>query len=108
MERAAPVARSPKHAAHVQMRSRGGPDRIENGMALCVQHHRLFDYGALGLDEDHRILVSEHLNLSEQDSAERIRQLVGARIHRPLRRYRLPAAEHIDWHYNNLFKHPAR
>jgi len=95
-------------AAHVQMRSKGGPDRIENGLALCVQHHRLFDYGALGLDEDHRILVSEHLNLSDQESAARIKSLVGARIRKPLRRYRLPAPEHIDWHTKNLFKHPAR
>ncbi len=95
-------------AAHVQMRSKGGPDRIENGLALCVQHHRLFDFGALGLDQDHRILVSEHLNLSDQESAEFIKSLIGARIRRPLRRYRLPAAEHIDWHNKNLFKHPAR
>ena len=95
-------------AAHVQMRSRGGPDRIENGLALCVQHHRLFDYGALGLDDDHRILVSEHLNLSDQESAARIKGLVGARIRRPLRRYRLPAPEHVVWHTKNLFKHPAR
>ena len=95
-------------AAHVQMRSKGGPDCIENGLALCVQHHRLFDYGALGLDHDLRILVSEHLNLSDQDSSAHIRSLVGALIRRPLRRYRLPAPEHIDWHNKNLFKHPAR
>ena len=95
-------------AAHVQMRTKGGPDRIENGLALCVQHHRLFDAGALGLDQDHRILVSEHLNLSDQESAARIKSLVGALIRRPLRRYRLPAPKHIDWHTKNLFKHPAR
>ena len=95
-------------AAHVQMRTRGGPDLIENGLALCVQHHRLFDGGALGLDQDHRILVSERLNLSDQEAAARIKDLVGIRIRRPLRRYRLPAAEHIDWHAKNLFKHPAR
>lgn len=95
-------------AAHVQMRKRGGPDRIENGLALCVQHHRLFDFGALGLDQDHRILVSEHLNLSDQDSAAHIRSLVGTRMRQPLRRYRLPAPERIDWHNKNLFKHPAR
>jgi putative restriction endonuclease len=95
-------------AAHVRMRARGGPDRIENGLALCVQHHRLFDYGALGLDENHRILVSEHLNLSDQESSDRIGGLVGLRIRKPLRRYRLPSDEHIDWHLNNLFKHPAR
>lgn len=95
-------------AAHVQMRSKGGPDSIDNGLALCVQHHRLFDFGALGLDHDHRILVSEHLNLSEQGSSAQIRSLVGERIRTPLRRYRLPAPEHIDWHTKNLFKHPAR
>lgn len=95
-------------AAHVQMRAKGGPDRVENGLALCVQHHRLFDSGALGLDHAHRILVSEHLNLSDQESAARIRSLVGERIRTPLRRYRLPASEHIDWHTDNLFKHPAR
>ena len=95
-------------AAHVQMRKRGGPDRIENGLALCVQHHRLFDFGALGLDQSHRILVSEHLSLSDQDSAASIRSLVGTRMRRPLRRYRPPAPERIDWHNKNLFKHPAR
>lgn len=95
-------------AAHVQMRKRGGPDRIENGLALCVQHHRLFDFGALGLDHDHRILVSEHLNLSDQDSAARIRSLVGTLMRKPLRRYRLPAPERIEWHKKNLFRHPAR
>ena len=95
-------------AAHVRMRSKGGPDRIENGLALCVQHHRLFDYGALGLDHEHRILVSEHLNLSDQESSARIRSLLGARIRKPLRRYKLPAPEHIEWHTKNLFKHPAR
>ncbi|MXZ96392.1 MAG: hypothetical protein F4Y99_10755 [Acidimicrobiaceae bacterium] len=95
-------------AAHVQMRTRGGPDRIENGLALCVQHHRLFDGGALGLDQDHRILVSERLNLSDHDVAARIRRLVGQRIRRPLRRYSLPAPEHIDWHSENIFKPHAR
>lgn len=57
---------------------------------------------------DHRILVSEHLNLSEQGSSAQIRSLVGERIRKPLRRYRLPAPDHIDWHTKNLFKHPAR
>lgn len=95
-------------AAHVQMRSKGGPDRIENGMALCVRDHRLFDFGALGLDHDHRILVSEHLILSDGTTSAQIRSLVGERIRRPLRRYRLPALEHIDWHTKNIFVDPAR
>ena len=51
---------------------------------------------------------SEHLNLSDQESAARIRSLVGALMRRPLRRYRLPAPKHIEWHTKNLFRHPAR
>ena len=48
-------------AAHVKMRSKSGPDRIDNGLALCALHHRLFDRGGLGLNEDLRILVSQHM-----------------------------------------------
>ena len=95
-------------AAHVQMRAKGGPDRIENGMALCVRDHYLFDAGALGLDHDHRILVSEHLILRDGTSSEQIRGLAGSRMRRPLRRYRLPAVSHIEWHTKNFFKPPAR
>ena len=95
-------------AAHVQMRAKGGPDKIENGVALCVQHHRLFDSGALGLDRQHRILVSESLHLSDQDSANDIRRLVNIQIRLPLRRYQPPARAHLDWHRKNLFKEPAR
>lgn len=29
------------HAHHVQLRSQGGPDTVENGLALCMLHHQL-------------------------------------------------------------------
>ena len=54
------------------------------------------------------VQACRHLNLSEQDSAAHIRRLVGTLMRKPLRRYRLPAPERIDWHSKNLFKHPAR
>jgi len=37
-------------AAHVRWFSFDGPDSLDNGLALCVLHHKLFDLGALGLD----------------------------------------------------------
>ena len=32
-------------AAHIKWHSEGGPPRVENGMVLCVLHHKFFDSG---------------------------------------------------------------
>src|SRR5262249_31104186 len=42
-------------AAHVRWFAFGGPDSLDNGLALCALHHKLFDLGALGLDDGARI-----------------------------------------------------
>ena len=36
-------------AAHVKWHAYGGPDKIQNGLALCGFHHKAFDRGAWGL-----------------------------------------------------------
>lgn len=47
-------------AAHVKWHQAGGPSTVDNGIALCSLHHKLFDYGALTLSQkDRRIIVSE-------------------------------------------------
>ena len=95
-------------AAHVKMRSHSGPDRIDNGLALCALHHRLFDRGALGLDEDLRILVSQHMMTREDESPVPIKELVGVPIRRPQPGYDSPAKSFVSWHYRNLFVGPER
>lgn len=95
-------------AAHVKMRSHSGPDRIENGLALCALHHRLFDRGALGLDLDLRILVSQHMMTREAESPVPIKELVGAPMRRPQAGYDSPAKSFVSWHYRNLFVGPER
>ena len=95
-------------AAHVKMRSHSGPDRIDNGLALCALHHRLFDRGALGLDEQLRILVSQHVMLREDESPVPVKDLVGAPMRRPQPGYKPPAVSFVRWHYRNLFIGPRR
>ncbi len=95
-------------AAHVKMRAHNGPDRIDNGLALCVMHHRLFDRGALGLDDELRILVSQHMMLREHESPVPIKELVGAPMRQPQQGYKTPDPNFIKWHYNNLFITPHR
>ena len=45
-------------AAHVRWFKLGGPDDLDNGLALCSLHHKLFDRGALGLDANYHVQVS--------------------------------------------------
>lgn len=95
-------------AAHVKMRSHRGPDHITNGVALCTFHHRLFDRGALGLDPDLRILVSQHMIVRAREANRALMRLVGMRMLQPQRGYDPPATPHVNWHYWNLFVRPAR
>ena len=95
-------------AAHVQMRSHRGPDRIDNGLALCVLHHRLFDRGALGLDENLRIMVSQHIMLREEDSPVPVKDLAGEPMRKPQSGYEAPATPFVRWHRRNLFIGPRR
>ncbi len=98
-------------AAHLRMHAKQGPSRIENGIALCTFHHRLFDSGAIGLgvtDGKREILVSQHLNVFDEPSSPPLLALSREPMRPPLRGYSPPAKEHIDWHYENLFKQPAR
>jgi hypothetical protein len=49
-------------AAHVRWFAFDGPDTLDNGLALCVLHHKLFDLGVLGLDPKLRVQVSAALS----------------------------------------------
>ena len=95
-------------AAHVQMRSHRGPDHITNGVALCTFHHRLFDRGALGLDTDRRILVSQHMIVRAREANSAMMRLVGMPMLKPQHGYEPPAIPYVNWHYWNLFVRPAR
>lgn len=89
-------------AAHVRWFNLGGPDSEDNGMALCSLHHKLFDRGAIGLDENHRIQVSA-LFSARTESAKSVYDLHDRELN-PRRGTSLPAAEHIAWHSNQVFK----
>jgi putative restriction endonuclease len=92
-------------AAHVRWFNLGGPDSDDNGLALCSLHHKLFDRGALGLDRDHRIVVSG-LFSARTEAAKRVYDLHDKAL-TPRRGTCLPAVEHVDWHTTQVFKGEA-
>jgi putative restriction endonuclease len=46
-------------AAHIMWHQAGGPATIQNGLALCILHHKLFDRGVFTFSEDRMVQVSE-------------------------------------------------
>lgn len=90
-------------AAHIKWHQAGGPDREENGLALCALHHKLFDLGAFTLGQDHSIRVSRLANGSS-GFEEWLMRFEGKPILVPGQRSYLPEPQFVDWHVREVFK----
>ncbi|WTO35776.1 HNH endonuclease [Streptomyces achromogenes] len=90
-------------AAHVRWWAFGGPDDIDNGLCLCSLHHKLFDKGVLGVDGDHRILVSQRFVGRSPAAREHVIALAGRPLTGPQPGVRPVAAAHRDWHTRQVF-----
>lgn len=89
-------------AAHVRWFSFGGPDKPDNGLALCSLHHKLFDRGAVGLDDNLQVLVSSAFT-ARTDAGKAVYDLHGRTL-RARPGTALPAAGHVGWHRTEVFK----
>ncbi|GAB1688676.1 phosphorothioated DNA-binding restriction endonuclease [Krasilnikovia sp. M28-CT-15] len=89
-------------AAHVRWFAFDGPDSLDNALALCVLHHKLFDLGALGLDASARVLVSAAFT-TRTDAGQALYDLHGRAL-RPRPGTPLPATEHLTRHQREVFK----
>lgn len=89
-------------AAHVRWFTFDGPDDLDNGLALCALHHKLFDLGALGLDLKLRVLVSAVF--TARTSAGRAVYDLHERLLTPRPGAITPSADHITWHTREVFK----
>lgn len=94
-------------AAHVKWRQAGGPDAVENGLALCAVHHRLLDRGAWTLTPEGRMQVAEEAHGGE--TFERwVLAYHGRPVAAPVAAHQRVAEPHLTWHYAEVFRRPAR
>jgi len=89
-------------AAHVRWFNFGGPDDLDNGLALCSLHHKLLDRGVLGLSDPETVAVSSSYAASS-DRGKQVYDLHGARL-RPRPGTSIPSADHVHWHRTQVFK----
>ncbi len=90
-------------ACHIVPFSRSQNDSVTNGIALCPNMHRAFDRGLLSIDQDYRILVSEHLT-ENKNHPYALSALKGRKIILPQQQNHYPAQDALAWHRGKVFK----
>lgn len=81
----------------------GGQHRIDNGLLLRTDIHRLFDRGYVTVTPDHRFRVSRRLK-SDFDNGEPYYPLDGREIWVPARLEAQPSREFLEWHADSVFR----
>ena len=90
-------------AAHILWHSKGGPDVVPNGLALCAIHHRALDKGAISLDDDLNLLVSPQLN-GHQAVESLFFRFEGKQIIAPRKAVDMPNPEFLHWHRQEVYR----
>lgn len=94
-------------AAHIKWHQARGPDTVDNGIALCTLHHKLFDFGAFTVDDRHRVRVSEQVNGSAQEVDNVLLRHHGSVMSVPRRPEEVPNPKYLQWHLSEVFKERA-
>jgi putative restriction endonuclease len=93
--------RAEAEAAHIRPVENGGPDSIQNGLALSGTAHWMFDRGLIGISGNNEIMVSRHVN--DRSGIEAIINKSGKAI-LPERFSLRPHPAYLGWHRENCFK----
>jgi putative restriction endonuclease len=89
-------------AAHIHPVTKGGLHRLDNGLLLRSDLHRLFDLGYLTVSPDLTVRISPRLHKEFPDGQD-YAALDGVRIRLPARTADHPSPEALDWHQNEVF-----
>ena len=101
-ERKAPIALD---AAHIKWHQARGPATVQNGIALCALHHRLFDYGAFTLSPHLTVVVAQAAH--GIGSEEWLWRFAGQPLPADLHSDSRPDPAFLDWHLRNVFRDRA-
>lgn len=90
-------------AAHIRPVASGGHHRIDNGLLLRSDLHRLFDRGYVTVTPDYRVRVSHRLK-DDFDNGEPYYPLDRQEIWLPQDSQARPCREFLEWHSDTLFR----
>ncbi|RKS08186.1 putative restriction endonuclease [Nocardiopsis sp. Huas11] len=90
-------------AAHIHPVTKGGLHRLDNGLLLRSDVHRLFDLGYLTVSPDLTVRISPRLHRDFPDAQE-YAALGGVRIQLPEKKADHPSHEALAWHQSEVFQ----
>ena len=93
-------------AAHIRCHQAGGPETEDNGLALCVLHHKTFDLGAFTVSGG-VLIVSDQAN-GTAGFLEHLMAFHGKPIRAAQHPDWRPGPKHLEWHGREVFKGEAR
>lgn len=88
-------------AAHIRWHAMDGPDEVDNGLALCSLHHKVFDFGAIGLSDELVVQVKPTVNWRSTSGAQLL-DLHDRKLLVP-KRAAAPELAHVRWHRSEVF-----
>jgi len=90
-------------AAHILPYGRGGEHRVDNGLLLRRDLHRLFDLGYVTVSTDYIFHVGDSLR-DEFDNGRSYYGLSGSKITVPAHQTLRPGKEFLEWHGQEVFR----
>lgn len=90
-------------AAHIIPYARGGEHRVNNGLLLRSDLHRLYDRGYVTVTPDFEFRVGDSLR-DDFNNGRSYYAMSGSRIVLPSEVALQPNPERLDWHYQEVFR----
>lgn len=97
-ERTLPVL----EAAHIKPYAKSGPHKINNGLLLRSDLHKLFDLGYLTITLDFHVEVSKRIK-KEYENGREYYAIHGKNLTLPSNSKYLPSREYIEWHNEKVY-----
>lgn len=89
-------------AAHIKPVGQGGLHRVDNGILMRTDIHRLYDRGYVTVTPDHRFHVSRRLK-DDFDNGKPYYSIQGKQIWVPRNNQNRPNKELLEWHSDSVF-----
>jgi len=90
-------------AAHIKPYGENGPHRIDNGLLLRSDIHKLLDTGYVTITEEHRFEVSRRIK-EEYENGRDYYAMHGINLFLPQDKALRPSSEFITWHNENVYR----
>jgi putative restriction endonuclease len=91
-------------AAHIKSHASSGPNRVDNGLLLRSDIHRLFDKGYVTVTTDLRVDVSSSIREEFNNGIEYYRLRGQRLVQLPESVQERPRREYLEWHQENVFR----